>query len=137
MKLPNLFGKKDVSSELEKHSPYALRTVFVPYKLYANKKSSSSLVITLSNATTEPLMTSVVVELPNQLSFGQVGLSREKEVRLGILAPKEEKEVSVDVFSDTGTDKGEYTLKVSAFSHYRDYGHIINGINKHLSVEAV
>ncbi len=137
MKLPNLFGKKDVSSELEKASPYTIRTVFVPYKLYANRKGSAALQITLANATTEPLMTSVVVALPKQLSFGQIGIDKEKEVRLGTLGPKEEKEASIDIFSDAGTDKGEYTLQVSVFAHYRDYGHIINGIKKRVQLEVV
>ncbi len=137
MKLPNLFGKKDVSSELEKASPYTIRTVFVPYKLYANRKGSAALQITLANATTEPLMTSVVVALPKQLSFGQIGIDKEKEVRLGILGPKEEKEASIDIFSDAGTDKGEYTLQVSVFAHYMDYRHIINGIKKRVQLEVV
>ncbi|MDE1856227.1 MAG: hypothetical protein KGH49_03265, partial [Candidatus Micrarchaeota archaeon] len=69
MKLSELFGKKNVSQEIAKPSPYRILTEFVPYKLYANRKTSSTLSIKLKNMTTEPLMTSVVVKLPKQLAF--------------------------------------------------------------------
>jgi uncharacterized membrane protein len=133
----DLFGKKNVMDELGNVPPYKLLTEFVPYKLYANRKASSSLMIKLKNQTGEALMTSIVVELPRQLSFGGIGIEKEKELRLGILGPNEEKEARIDVYGDSGTDAGEYTLGITAFSHYRDYGHILNYVKKKVRLDVV
>ena len=133
----DLFGKKDVKEELAKPLPFKLITEFMPYKLRANMRSSASLSIRLRNVTSEPVMSSVVVEVPRQLSLDQTGLQKQKEVRIGTLAPNEEKEARIDVFSDTGTDKGEYTINITSFIHYRDYGHVLNAMKKRSILEAV
>ena len=133
----NIFGKKDVGSELTKSSPYRLATEWIPYKLYASKKSSSSLVVRLKNMTNEILLTSVVAELPKQLGFEAMGLSRERELRVGELNPGEEKEFKFEVFSTLNTDPGDYTLNLTAMAHYRDYGHVLNAVKKRVTVEVV
>ncbi len=137
MKLFNLFGKKNVSDELSKAAPYRIITEFVPYKLYANRKSVSSLIIRLRNNTSEPLMTSLVIEVPKQLSMDEMGLLKSKEIRVGDIAPNEDKELKADIFGGTGTDNGEYTISVTAFAHYRDYGHVLNAMKKRTSIEVV
>jgi uncharacterized membrane protein len=133
----NLFGKKDAVSELTKVSPYKLSTEWVPYKLYSNRKSSSTLVVRLKNVTNEILLTSVVAELPKQLGFEAVGLSKEREVRVGELPPGEEREVRLEVYSSMNTDPGDYTLNLTAMAHYRDYGHVLNAVKKRVSLEVV
>ncbi len=137
MKFPDLFGKKNVANEIQKETPYRILTEFVPYKLYANRRSSSMLSIRLKNLTKETLMSSLVVELPNKLSFDQIGMTRQREIRIGDLAANEEKESRIDVFSDVGTEKGDYTLTITAFAHYRDYGHVLNAIKKRTDIEVV
>lgn len=137
MKLSDLFGKKHVADEIQKPVPYMVLTEFSPYKLFANRRSSSMLSVKLRNLTKEPLMTSIVVELPNNLSFDQTGITKQREIRLGDVAPNELKESKVDIFSDVGTDKGEYTIGITAFAHYRDYGHVLNAIKKKTELEVV
>ncbi len=137
MGILNLFGKKDVSADLSKRFPYEIRTEFVPYKLKARQKATTSFVIRLKNITGEPLLSSVVVDVPRQLSMDSIGLAKQKELRLGILAPGEEKESRIDVNSGVGTDKGEYTISLTAFAHYRDYGHVLNAMKKSALLEAV
>ncbi len=137
MKLFNLFGKKNVSDELNKAAPYRIITEFVPYKLYANRKSTTSIIVKVKNNTSEPLMTSIVVEVPKQLSMDEMGLLKSKEIRVGDIAPNEEKELRADVYSGPGTEKGEYTISVTAFAHYRDYGHVLNAMKKRTSIEVV
>lgn len=137
MKLFNLFGKKNVSDDISKAAPYRIITEFVPYKLYANRKSVSSLVVKLRNNTSEPLMTSLVVEVPRQLSLDEMGLQKAKEIRAGDVAPNEDKEFRTEIFGNQGTDKGDYTISVTAFAHYRDYGHVLNAMKKRTSIEVV
>ena len=133
----DLFGKKDVKEDLSKPLPFKMRTEFMPYKLHANVRSSASLTVRLKNITGEPVMSSVVVEVPRQLSLDQTGLQKQKELRVGMIAPDEEREARVEIFSDTGTDKGEYTLTITSFIHYRDYGHVLNAMKKRAMLEAV
>ncbi len=135
MKILDLFGKRDSSGELNKTLPYRIMTEFVPYKLYANRKNSVLLMLKLKNLTNEPVLSSLVVELPKNLSLDTTGMSGTKELRLGMLAPGEEKESRIEVNGDVGTDKGEYTLSVTAFIHYRDYGHVLNAMKKKALLE--
>ena len=39
------------------------------------------------------------------------------------------------IHGDAGTDKGEYTLSITAFIHYRDYGHVLNAVKKKAVLE--
>lgn len=137
MKITDLFGKKNVTEEIQKSSPYRVVTRFVPYRLRANVRNSASLSINIKNMTREPLMTSLVVEVPKQLSFDSTGLAKAKEIRFGDLAANEERDQRIDIYGDTGTDKGEYTISIVAFAHYRDYGHILNAMRKTTALEVV
>ena len=135
MKILDLFGKKDASSELNKTLPYRIMTEFTPYKLYANRRNSVMLLLKVKNLTNEPVLGSVVVELPKSLSLDDSGMHAAKELRLGTLAPSEEKVSQVEVYGDVGTDTGEYTLSITAFIHYRDYGHVLNAVKKKAVLE--
>jgi len=137
MAIFNIFGKKDSSSDLMKGLPYKLSYEWVPYKLYSDRKSSSSLFLKIRNLTKEVLLTSVVVELPKQLSFDEIGVSKERELRLGDLQPEEEKEVRIDVFNGMNADPGDYTVLLTAIAHYRDYGHVINALKKRTTISVV
>ncbi|MCL5239471.1 MAG: hypothetical protein M1286_03305 [Candidatus Marsarchaeota archaeon] len=137
MKILDLFGKKDAAVEVGRTLPYQIASEFVPYRLYANRKSSSLLLMHIKNLTNEPVLSSVVVQVPKGLSLDDTGLSAAKELRVGTLAPGEEKDARVEVHGDSGTDKGEYTLSITAFIHYRDYGHVLNAMKKKTVLEVV
>ena len=137
MAIFNLFGKKDAGSELTKSSPYRLFTEWVPYRLYANRNNTCTLNVKIKNLTKEILLTSMVVELPQPLAFDQTGISKQREVRVGEMAPAEEKEIGLDVYGNVNSDPGEYTINLTAIAHYRDYGHIINAVKKRTSLEVV
>jgi uncharacterized membrane protein len=137
MAIFNIFGKKDVSDDITKNVPYRLVTEWVPYKMYSGRKSTTTLKVKLKNMTKEVLLTSLVVELPNKLGFDEIGMSKQREIRMGELAPDEEKEVGLSVYNGTDADPGEYTVSLAAIAHYRDYGHIINAIKKRTTVQVV
>jgi uncharacterized membrane protein len=133
----NIFGKRDASNDLMKNQPFRLSTELVPYKLYANKSSSASLMVKVKNMTNEVVLTSVVAELPSQLGFDEVGVSKQREIRVGEIAPHDEKEVRFDVFGSVTSDPGEYTIILTAIAHYRDYGHVINAVKKRSTLNVV
>ncbi len=137
MGILDIFGKKDASTDLGKKVPFMIRTEFTPYHLKSKERGTVSLNIGVKNITGEPVLGSVVVELPKQLSFDSVGASKQREARLGTMADNEEKSASMEIYGGTGTDKGTYTLTVTAFIHYRDYGHIINEVRKRTALEVV
>ena len=133
----NIFGKKDVSSALISNTPYRISTEWVPYKLYANRQNSVSLMVKVKNLTGEILLTSVVAELPKQLGFDEMRVAKERELRLGKMAPNEEKEIRFEVFSGITSDPGDYTVTVTTIAHYMDYGHVINAVKKRTTVSVV
>ena len=137
MGLFDLFGKKDVNAGLSKQVPYMLKTEFVPYRLKSKERSSSVLSIGLKNMTGEPVMGSVVVEVPKQLSFDSMGTSKQREVKFGTIGKDEERATSIEIYGGVGTDKGTYTVTITAFVHYRDYGHVLNEMRKRTVLEAV
>lgn len=117
--------------------PYKIVTEWFPYKLYANKKSSSSLSVKIKNNSKESQLTSVELELPNKLSFDGMGISRKREIKLGDLPPDSEKEIKFDVINSLDADKGEYSLILTVSSHYRDYDHFLNTVKKTIVIEVV
>ncbi len=137
MGLFGLFGKKDVKADLGKALPYSIATSFTPYRLQSNARSSTSLSVSLKNLTSEPVMASVVIEVPERLSLDQTGFAKQKEIRIGMLGPGEQRESRADVYGGVGTDKGEYTVGVTAFVHYRDYAHVLNAAKKRTVLQVV
>jgi len=133
----DLFGKRDVATDLSKQMPFSISTEFVPYKLKANSRGSATLIVNIKNMTHEAVMSSVVVEVPERISLDTTGIAKEKEVRLGTVAPNENKEAKVEIFGGAGTDKGEYTITITAFIHYRDYAHVLNAMKKRTLIEVV
>ena len=93
--------------------------------------------IQIKNLTNEPVMASVVLEVPDRLSLDETGFSKQKEVRLGMLGANEEREARVDVYGNTATDAGEYTIGITAFVHYRDYAHVLNAAKKRSVLQVV
>lgn len=137
MALFDIFGKKDVTKDLTKRVPFSLSTEFTPYRLYAGKKSASTLTVDLRNATKEVMLTSLVIELPNKIGFDDMMIAKEREMRLGQIAPSEEKEVRVNLHNSLDADKGEYTILLTAIAHYRDYGHVMNAVKKRITLQVV
>lgn len=133
----DLFGKKDVAIDLRKQMPYNITTEFVPYKLRSNSRGSTVLTVNVRNMTQEPVMGSVVVQVPDRISLDTTGLAKEREVRLGTITPNENKEAKIELFGGVGTDKGEYTVTITAFIHYRDYAHVLNAMKKRATIEVV
>ncbi|MGC8586058.1 MAG: hypothetical protein ACP5K5_00745 [Candidatus Micrarchaeia archaeon] len=137
MKIFNIFGKKDVTSDLTTVPPYKLSTEMVPYRLYANRSNSATMVVKLENNTNEVLLTSLVAELPPSLGFDEMGVSKQKEVRVGEIPPHEVKEIRLDIYGNMSSDPGEYTVALTAIAHYRDYGHVLNAVKKRTIVNVV
>lgn len=128
-----LFGKKSVSNS----TPYLIEYHIHPIRLLARKPDYSELNIYLRNTFDKELLTSLVVVIPRELGFEQMGLSQEKEVRLGHMQPGEKKEIKLQIWSTQRTEKGEYPIKIYAISHYQDYAHVLNEVKLEFSIRAV
>lgn len=137
MGLLDIFGKKDVGEELVKKVPYSMKLKFHPYRLNANKMESVLLFVELKNLKEEVLLTSVIIELPKNLGFDQTALSNAREIRIGEMKPGEEKSVKVEVWGNPRTDSGDYSLKVTAICHYRNYGYLLNAEKKEVVLRVV
>ena len=132
----SLFNRKDPGQSASK-LPLSINTEFVPYKLKAREKSSSTLIIRVKNLSDEFILSSVSVALPGQISLDEMGLEKRKDVKIGELKPKEEKESKIEIHSGVGTEKGDYTISLTAYVHYRDYSHVANAVKKRDTITAV
>lgn len=137
MGLLNIFGKRDAANEIARGPPFSVSTELFPYKLQAKKSNSAVMTVKIMNITKEILLTSVVAEVPAQLGFDEMNLSKQREVRVGELQPNELREVRISLYSSMKSDPGEYTLTLTAIAHYRDYGHVLNMVKKRVAVEIV
>jgi uncharacterized membrane protein len=129
-----LFQKKDTGAS---KAPVSVTTEFVPYKLKSKQRSASSFVIRVKNLTREPALSSLMINVPNQISLDSMGIVKSKEVKIGTLQPNEEKETRIEVYGDVATDKGEYTITLTTYLHYRDYAHVLNAVTKRTTLQAV
>lgn len=135
-------GKKDAApvpspAAASKGSPFAIATSFRPLRLNARNDASVDFVVDLSNISGLPQMCSLVVELPASLGFDGVGLHKTKELRLGMLDAEAKKQVVVGIAGSNQTPAGLYRLKVTAYSHYRDYAHVLNSVSKTVELRVV
>ncbi|HIH20894.1 TPA: hypothetical protein HA244_06525 [Candidatus Micrarchaeota archaeon] len=122
----SLFGKKEVVTPYM----YGLECSFHPFRLRAHTKDAVDLEIRLRNNTDQELLSALVVVLPHDLGFEQIGLQQEHESRLGLMKPGEERFIKIPVWSNQKTPPGSYKVKIFAISHYRDYSHVLNEVKR-------
>lgn len=131
-------GSKSPEASAPAKSPvFALAVAFRPLRLNARSENSVDLLMHLTNLDEKPVMCSVVIELPKGLGFDGVGLHKTKELRLGNLEGKVEKELAVTIVGNNQTPPGLYRIQVTAYSHYRDYAHVLNSVSKTIELRVV
>ena len=116
---------------------YSLHCEAHPYRLPAHKSDYVELEVKVKNTSGKELLTSLVVVVPKLLGFDQTALSREKEIRLGMLQHGEARDMTLKLWGTARTPPGNYPVKVYALSHYRDYGHILGEVKKIIDLRAV
>ncbi|MFH1257613.1 MAG: hypothetical protein ABIG96_01610 [Candidatus Micrarchaeota archaeon] len=129
----DLFGKKDISHG----TIYELTAEFHPFKLNAHRADSIDLEIKITNVAEREMLTSIVVQVPKPLGLDKSAFMQQREIRLGTLAPRELKDVKLQVFSGQRVPKGSYPVLIYAISHYRDYSYILNEIRKKIELRVV
>jgi uncharacterized membrane protein len=137
MGILNIFGKKDSTTAASAGPTFNVSTELFPYRLQARKSSSAVLQIKVKNLTKDVVLTSVVAEVPNQLGFDEMILSKQKQVKVGEIQPGEEKDVRINLYTSLKSDPGNYTLMLTTTAHYRDYTHVLNDVRKRVAVELV
>ncbi|MBI2445763.1 hypothetical protein HYV43_05225 [Candidatus Micrarchaeota archaeon] len=125
----DIFSKKVVKGGL-----YDLQCELHPFRLAKYKNDGVDLEISLQNLHDQPLLTSITITVPRVLGMDRTGISHEREIRLGELAPGQTKRFKVGVFSNQKSAPGTYPVDVFASAHYRDYGHVLNQVRKRLPI---
>jgi len=134
MGLFDLFKK---SENVDKSIPYSVRTSLNPIRLNAYKIESCDMRVFVKNITNEPLLTSVTVTVPKQLSVDRNGIPKTKEVRLEFLQKNEEREISIPIWSNVTTAPGTYSITLSVVAHYRSYSYILNKVTIPVEIRVV
>ncbi|OIO25984.1 hypothetical protein COX85_01595 [Candidatus Micrarchaeota archaeon CG_4_10_14_0_2_um_filter_55_9] len=130
MALFDLFGKKPVLAQ----SNYSIDYSVHPLSLRPYKNDYLLLSVYLTNNSDQPMLTSLVAFTSKKLGFESNLLSNQKETRLGVLEPGEKRSIHLKVWSSPRTTPGGYPLFLTAVSHYRDYGHVLNESRKRLLI---
>ncbi len=133
----SMFGASGSDSESKKVMPFKLTTSLRPVRLRAMTQNSCDLIITIQNLDSKSLMCSVVVESPNSLGFDSVGLHKKKELRLGNLDVAKSRSIPVSIHANNQTPAGTYRFFITAYSHYRDYTHVLNSVRKSVELRVV
>ena len=149
--LDNLLGKKSDSKNAAAPAqaapavanvhhdsiPFSLKTSFRPVRLKARSENSCELLLGIRNISDSDHMCSIVVEIPKSLGFDGMGIHKTKELRLGSFAAGASKDLSVTVSANNQTPAGNYRIFVTAYSHYRDYTHVLNSVRKFVELRVV
>ena len=133
--LDNLMGKKEEPSRAG--LAFNVSTALRPVRLNARKENCLELLVTIKNASDEPIMTSASVEIPKSLGFENLGITKIKEIRMGDIAPQKEKTVSFTLCASSQTAPGTYSVLLTVNHHYKDYQHVQNYARKTVEVRAV
>jgi hypothetical protein len=136
MGLFDLFGKKD-ASKITKGVPFDIKTSFNPVRLSAHRIDRCDLEIRIKNLGPETSLTSIVIETSQGLGLEQMGIQKAKEIRIGYLGKGEEYTIIMPIWSNTSTNPGDATVKVTGFVHYRTYAYVLNSVKKTLSLRVV
>lgn len=116
---------------------FSITTSFRPVRLAARKEESVELELVVKNVSEAETMASVNVDIPKGLGFDGMGIARTKEFRLGTLKSGDEKKFSVSLHGSSQTTPGNYRITISAFAHYRDYGHVLNAVKKAVELRVI
>ncbi len=134
--LDGIFGKGK-EAPVRAGLPFNVSTALRPVRLNARKDNSLELLVSVKNATEQPVMASVCVEIPRALGFDGLGITKIKEIRMGELAGQAEKTVSFSICASSQTPAGTYSAVVTVNHHYRDYAHILNYAKKNVEIRVV
>lgn len=116
--------------------PVLISTKFVPMRLNANKKDNVELRIKIKNLRDEKQLISLIVELPEGLSFDGTGLSLAREEKLGWIPPLGEKEIRLVIWGNRSTNPGEYKIRITVFGHHQNYNYVLFKIKKNVTLRA-
>ncbi len=122
----DIFAKKPTESK----TTYTLRAELHPYRIPANTSDFVDLEISVSNNSTESVLTSILINVPRGLGFEQSAISQKKEMHLGQMEPKTVKQFKLRIYGTIRTQKGMYPVSIYALSHYQDYSHMLNEVKK-------
>lgn len=131
-------AKHEVVEEAQGAIPmFSITTAFRPVRLCAKKDESVELELAVKNIGEADALTSVNVDVPKGLGFDGMGIARTKEYRLGSMKGGEEKKFSVSLHGSSQTPAGNYRITISAYAHYRDYGHVLNSVKKAVELRVI
>jgi len=117
--------------------PYDVKLEFSPLRIKKGDDRPIHMLVNLKNLDKEENLTSVVIEIPKEVGFDKTGAVNKKEIRIGNIKPNEDKNFTIELYSNHRAEPGTYEVKVKANKHYRGYSHIINSAEKTIALRIV
>lgn len=131
--LDSIFGKEEPEPlESGSEKPFKVSLSFLPLRLSANKKNSVNLIVKVTNPSKKEKLVSVDALLPSNslLGFDKMCINKSIEKRTGTLKGGETREINIEIWANSQTDRGDYPVEVRVYSHYLDYKKVINYLKK-------
>ena len=114
-----------------------ISTMFIPYKLVLSEKRPVALEVRVKNTGSESKLTSILIEVPYELSLNAGGYARRQEQRIGTIKPDVEKKRTFYIFPKPTTEPKEYEITVSAVEHMDDYTYVAKETRKTITLKVV
>jgi hypothetical protein len=103
----------------------AISTHCNPIRISLAAKDKMYITVMVKNSSEKPQLVSVDFEIPSELGFDTMGVANKKNARLGEISPGESKQTEFEVFATHRAQERDYTARITAFSHYRDYNNVL------------
>jgi hypothetical protein len=107
---------------------------FYPYRLVLQRKEPASLEIVIRNDEAADKLLSMELFLGADLGMDRGALKASASEKIGILKPGEQKRFRYDIFPKPFVQKGEKTIEIVLFEHYRNFDYVTKKYSKKISL---
>jgi uncharacterized membrane protein len=115
----------------------SLSTRCNPIRISLVQKDTMTVTATVKNRSENPQLVSIDFELPGDLGFDEMGVSKSKSARLGEIPPGESAEAIFEVHPTHRARENEYSGRITAFAHYRDYDNVVEKTTLNYTIRVV
>lgn len=135
--LDDLLGKDE--GEVIQTDQVRVNISFNPLRLESKREGRVNVIISITNPSNEKRLVSVGVFLPhiNGIGFDRFCVKKVEEKQLGELQPRQTKEIFVTVMSNGNIKSGFCPIEVVAYTHFQDYGKILNYTRKKVELRVI
>ncbi len=94
-----------------------------PFRVSMKSKDSWELILNITNRGTKAKKLSLEIDLPEQVTFSKVGLTKQYEKRYDNFKPGDTIRIKEPIYLSSHCETGNYSGYVKIAEHFGDYGY--------------